>query len=370
MKWSAAVIGVAAALAAGAHAERIYWIRADITLGAWHDPGNWSTGTVPGAADTAVFNISATVGFDQDIQVGALEFGGERNGWGTLRLFGHDLQVNGPISITDEYGVYARDAQGSVIRCTDLLLANGSWTIYSVFPDITVSCDSLTVDDGSTPTDRLTLFRAWILDCPTVTVGERGVLALHNSMVGTVVCAGEFWPDSRTGECNPSIATLDGDLILLPGTQTRMANHTDCPRVLHVDGHAVLGGRLRLDSEGPDATSCDVFADLIVATNGIEGAFSEIRTLWPYTEWSNCTATYRDDAVEIQYYPLADVDRDGTVGIGDVLVVLLNWGCEGGPWSCPGDIAGEPQRQQSVNIRDFLAVLAHWGESLCEDGGR
>jgi hypothetical protein len=52
---------------------------------------------------------------------------------------------------------------------------------------------------------------------------------------------------------------------------------------------------------------------------------------------------------------LSDADGDGAVGIGDVLLVLAQWG----PCSpeCLADIDGDG----TVGILDFLSVLAAWG---------
>lgn len=362
---TAVTLIVVTVLAADARAECIHWILPDDTQGAWHDPANWSTGTVPGPADTAVFNIWADVILTQDVEVGAIEFAGVAGfAVATLHLFGHKVQVNGPIEITDNFIVFGWDGQGAVITCTDWLLANGTWSMSFPFPNITVICDSLTIDDGSAET--LTLFRAWILECPLVTVGENGIFALHHSMTGSVVCGGGFWPDSTTGTCNPSVTALNGDLTLLPGTEVIMSNFAECPRVLQIDGHAMLDGLFRLISGGPDSSSCDVFSNLITATKGLDGTFSEVVAVWPFTERSNFTATYRDDALDIQYYPLADVDRDDVVGILDLLLVLSNWGCEGGPLVCAGDIVQNPELPESVNILDLLGILIQWGETLCE----
>ncbi len=46
-----------------------------------------------------------------------------------------------------------------------------------------------------------------------------------------------------------------------------------------------------------------------------------------------------------------DLDGDGTVGIGDFLIVLGDWG------GCLGDTNGD----QTTDILDFLAVIGNWG---------
>ena len=49
----------------------------------------------------------------------------------------------------------------------------------------------------------------------------------------------------------------------------------------------------------------------------------------------------------------ADLDGDGLVGVGDLLVVLSNWGAAGGP----ADISGDG----TVDVQDLLTLLASWG---------
>ena len=52
---------------------------------------------------------------------------------------------------------------------------------------------------------------------------------------------------------------------------------------------------------------------------------------------------------------VADIDGDGSVDIGDFLLVLAQWGpC---PPQCLGDVDGDGE----VGILDFLLVLANWG---------
>lgn len=53
----------------------------------------------------------------------------------------------------------------------------------------------------------------------------------------------------------------------------------------------------------------------------------------------------------------ADIDGDGVVGIGDLLLVLGGWGpCPQPPAACPGDIDGDG----TVGVADLLIVLGFW----------
>ena len=349
------------------HAELVYWT-APNGVGIWHNPSNWSSQQVPKPGDTAVFDISAEVTLTQDVEIGAIQFLAETYFVvATLYLFGHSLQVNGPITITN-FIVFRANGGGAVITCTDWLLVNGTWSSLTWPPNTTTICNSLTIDNGSA--DHISLYRAWILSCETVTVGDKGIFALHNAMTGDIICEGEFWPDPTTAECNPSsTAVIQGDVTLLTNAVTRMSNHSSCPRVLKVEGHTILDGTFLLNSGGPEPSSCDLYHDLITATNGIEGAFSGVEPAFEFTEWSNLSAIYKNDAVDIRYFLLADVDRNGVIGVKDLLTVLGNWGCKGGPSLCPGDIV-EEDGVQTVGVRDLLAVLGDWGQSLCERGSQ
>ena len=50
-----------------------------------------------------------------------------------------------------------------------------------------------------------------------------------------------------------------------------------------------------------------------------------------------------------------DIDGDNVVGIGDLLVVIEEWG------PCPTPCAGDVTSNGTVGIRDLLEVLKHWG---------
>lgn len=75
----------------------------------------------------------------------------------------------------------------------------------------------------------------------------------------------------------------------------------------------------------------------------------------------NETGVVVDGTVLTLLIPLPeDVDADGRVGIGDLLMLLAAWGpcadCEE-PFSCPADIDGDC----AVDLEDLLEVLASWG---------
>jgi DNA-binding beta-propeller fold protein YncE len=69
-----------------------------------------------------------------------------------------------------------------------------------------------------------------------------------------------------------------------------------------------------------------------------------------------------DQPAGLYFVPIrtGDVDRDGTVGVGDLLVLLAEWGpcgdpCPGTP--CPADIDGDC----TVGAGDLVTLLAEWG---------
>ena len=52
---------------------------------------------------------------------------------------------------------------------------------------------------------------------------------------------------------------------------------------------------------------------------------------------------------------VGDIDGDGVVGVGDLVLVILNWGpCGGSP--CPGDVTGDG----TVNVADLVFVILNW----------
>jgi hypothetical protein len=87
----------------------------------------------------------------------------------------------------------------------------------------------------------------------------------------------------------------------------------------------------------------------------------------------DCDASGQPDLVEILVDPSLDLDGtgvpdacedagdlngDGTVGITDLLSLLVAWGpCPGAPAACPADLSGDG----IVGIADLLAMLANWG---------
>ena len=53
----------------------------------------------------------------------------------------------------------------------------------------------------------------------------------------------------------------------------------------------------------------------------------------------------------------ADLDGSGSVGVGDLLILLANWGPCGDCADCPDDLSGDC----SVGVSDLLILLANWG---------
>jgi len=70
---------------------------------------------------------------------------------------------------------------------------------------------------------------------------------------------------------------------------------------------------------------------------------------------SGDSTDFNEDGIPDECQCLADIDASGSVGVGDVLSLLDQWGCAG---TCSGDIDGSGQ----VDVGDLLIVLAAWGE--------
>jgi hypothetical protein len=53
-----------------------------------------------------------------------------------------------------------------------------------------------------------------------------------------------------------------------------------------------------------------------------------------------------------------DIDRDGVVGVQDLLLLLGAWGlCDDNPQPCPADL----DRDGMVGVGDLLVLLANYG---------
>jgi hypothetical protein len=53
-----------------------------------------------------------------------------------------------------------------------------------------------------------------------------------------------------------------------------------------------------------------------------------------------------------------DLNGDGTVGVEDLLAVILKWGaCPGGPIGCVSDTNGDGV----IDVTDLVTVIANWG---------
>jgi hypothetical protein len=54
---------------------------------------------------------------------------------------------------------------------------------------------------------------------------------------------------------------------------------------------------------------------------------------------------------------LGDVNGDGVVNVGDLLMVISTWGpCPPPPAACPADLTGDG----AVDVNDLLMVITNW----------
>jgi len=59
----------------------------------------------------------------------------------------------------------------------------------------------------------------------------------------------------------------------------------------------------------------------------------------------------------LTYFALGDVDGDGDVDFGDILVLIGQWGdCDPAPTPCPADLNGDG----TVSFADILVLIANW----------
>lgn len=156
-------------------------------------------------------------------------------------------------------------------------------------------------------------------------------------------------------------AGLDADRILPPTDGLRFASISEDRR-----GQLVLGtadGSVKVAAAGTDGqydfVSAEWYGDL-PPMQGIEIARSVVNVVPEADEdfaWRNLDPSELGGEGDVMFDDcLADIDGDGTVGIGDLLRVL-------GGWDEPGisDIA-PALGDGTTDIQDLLAVLAAWGD--------
>jgi hypothetical protein len=78
-----------------------------------------------------------------------------------------------------------------------------------------------------------------------------------------------------------------------------------------------------------------------------------------YAETEREAAPKTETAAEEPAYPVGDITEDGSVNVNDFLALIAGWG------ACPADLATQPCKgdldgDKLVGVSDLLMILAHW----------
>ncbi len=182
----------------------------------------------------------------------------------------------------------------------------------------------------------------------TYVVNASGRIEGAGTITGPVTNGGVVAPDGTLGVTGTYQQSAAGRLIV-----TVSCGGADR---LSVSGAATLGGTLEVvvDNASPPFAGQQY---TVLSASSIAGAFATIQA--PPSQSVTVTATGVEiTALTGQPGSDADLDGNGTVGIGDLLIMLAQWGPCG---ACPADLDGSG----SVGINDLLDLLAVWGSAGC-----
>ncbi|MHC4079924.1 MAG: sulfatase-like hydrolase/transferase, partial [Planctomycetota bacterium] len=191
-----------------------------------------------------------------------------------------------------------------------------------------------------------------IVIADTVDVIAEGALEGGGTVQGTTDSNGTIRPGSPVGTL-----TVDGSLTTTGTLEIEVANADPGGfDAMVVTGNATIGGTLAVTLlDGYVAQIGDTFE--ILTAQAVSGAFSAtaLPDLSPLLGWD---VVQDADSVTLLVIKLGDIDGDGSVNIDDFLAMLAAWGpCPAPPDPCPADLDGDG----SVGITDFLILLANWG---------
>jgi T5SS/PEP-CTERM-associated repeat protein len=214
----------------------------------------------------------------------------------------------------------------------------GPGSAWSNIGDLTVA-GTLHVSDGA------------IVIANTVAIVSGSILEGDGTVRGMTDISGTIRPGNPTGPM-----TIDGGLDLGGELQTEIAsaNPGDFDTI-SVIGDATLDGVLTVTSIEPYVPELgDTFA--ILTADTVSGAFSSttLPDLPPPLIWH---VLQDATSVTLLVSKLGDIDGDGSVDVTDFLMLLARWGpCPVPPDPCPADLNGDG----TVDVNDFLILLANW----------
>ena len=190
-----------------------------------------------------------------------------------------------------------------------------------------------------------------IVIADAVDILSGSILEGNGTIRATTGSAGAIRPGNPVGAL-----TIEGGLYTGGELQIEIAsadaNDFDTVSVV---GDATLDGALTVTSiEGYVPQFGDTF-DILTADTA-SGAFSSttLPDLPPPLIWH---VILDDSSVTLLVSKLGDMDGDGSVDVTDFLELLARWGpCPVPPEPCPADLDGDG----TVGISDFLILLANW----------
>lgn len=179
----------------------------------------------------------------------------------------------------------------------------------------------------------------------TVSAAER--VAIDGTLSPGVASTGPF--------AAPGLLAIDGELAMEPGTLAVFDIFgTADDEIDRVDatGAMITGGVLEIHFRGGFAPQPGQNFTLM-SSPARSGGFDALDL--PTIPGLRLEVVETDERVALVIGCAADVDRDGTIGFGDLVSVLASWGTCGA--TCPADVDGDGV----VGFADLVAVLAAWG---------
>jgi T5SS/PEP-CTERM-associated repeat protein len=325
------------------------------------DLGVTGTATVDGAGSTLTANAELIVGND---------------GNGVLNVTGAGLLDSTRVKIGDNptgTGMVTVSGPGSaIVDSVEIVVGNGGAGTLSVSGGATVTSVLGKLGDnvGSTGTATVSGAGSAWTSTGALAVGNLGTGHLT---VGTGATVGAASITVSAPSDVKGTGTLAG-----PVTNAGVVRPGLSVGTLSVSGSYVqsAGGRLEveLSCAGGDRLAVTGAATLagtlsIVYPAGDEPFAGQQFTILTAASRSGTFTVSSPGAVTVQYQPAAvvvtvvdgppggpagDLDGNGSIGFGDVLIVLSSWGaCPG----CPADLDGD----MVVGFSDLLVILSTWG---------